>query len=380
MVSKNLLFGTAVNTGMTGYSLSQSGGDAEAIAGDLVGFSGNLGIDILEEKAVDSVQKNVKLNAKFNNAVSNVKAKLNIKPKPPKGIKVAESKPLTASMKQLGGNVIKKLGEKLTQKAAQQVGSKLASRLAMKVGTQVASFGAKLGATATGTLTAGAAAAPATGGLSMVVAAAIMVLQIGMAVFDMLFDPWKNYFNKDLDELKDSLDDGLRSAMKETGANWPLEIKPAFFLSDEDVALYQELVQQYYDDRGIIHKEVAKAEEENILALQQVRRTRKLYTVDEDGNVNSSQPIFQAVALNSSTQQNMALLIATAAAIKKGYTSEEYKQTYTPRFTELIEYERPWYHSIVQYIKSQWISLIISTVCISLICSSIIAIINSNSS
>lgn len=379
MVSKNLLFGTAINTGMTGYSLSQSGGDAKAIAGDLVGFSGNMGIDILEEKAVDSVKKNVKLNTKFNNAVSNVKAKLNIKPKPPNPPK-PPTQSLTASMKKFGGNVIKNLGEKLTQKAAQQVGSKLASRLAMKVGTQVASFGAKLGATATGTMTAAAAAAPATGGLSMVVAAAIMVLQIGMAVFDMLFDPWKNYYNKDLDELKDSLDDGLRDAFKENGANWPIEIKPAFFISDEDVALYQELVQQYYDDRGIISKEIATAEEQRILALQQVRRTRKLYTVDEEGNVNSSQPIFQAVALNSSTQQNMALLIASAAAIKKGYTSEEYRQTYSPRVTELIEYERPWYHSIVQYIKSQWISLIISTVCFSLICSSIIAIIKSNSS
>lgn len=379
MVSGNLLFGTAINTGFTGYALSQSGGDAETIAGDLVGWGGNLGIDILEEKAVDSVKKNVQLNTKFNNAVSKVKTKLGIKVKPPNPPK-PPTQSLMTSIKKTGGNVITKLGEKLTESAAKKVGSKLAAKLATKVGTQAASLGAKIGATAQATLTAGAAAAPATGGLSMVAAAVITILQIGLAVMDMLWDPWKNYFNQDLDELKNSLDDSLRDAFKENGANWPMEIKPAFFISDEDVALYQELVQQYYDDRGIISKEIAIAEEQRILALQQVRRTRKLYTVDEEGNVNSSQPIFQAVALNSSTQQNMALLIASAAAIKKGYTSEEYRQTYSPRVTELIEYERPWYHSIVQYIKSQWISLIISTVCFSLICSSIIAIIKSNSS
>jgi hypothetical protein len=207
-------------------------------------------------------------------------------------------KAATKAAKEVGEEV----GEQVAKKVAQKVAQKVATKAAAKAGQQLGmSILKKLGSTAF----------LATGGpIGWAVQAVLAIIQITSAIMDMLWNPLEAKFNKDLSELKETIDSSIRKQYLKDGYEYPLEIKPNIIpTTDEDYEEFQKLIKQYYDDNGLISEEEAETEEETFRILGLLKRQNQV-------TIN---PLFTNINLLSGTQQNIAILIAVAAAKKKGY-------------------------------------------------------------
>lgn len=174
----------------------------------------------------------------------------------------------------------------------------VAGNVAIDVGLSSAAFTAAAGSAATG------------------IGIAIAVIQVTLALIDTFVNPFQTYFNKDLANLKNTIDEQLNTAFLSNGYGFPLEVKPDIFpKTNQDLNEFQDYIRKYNEDNGLITQEDVLKEENLVTELRKIQRAKRI----------SFNPYFQNQNLLSSTSQYQALLIAATTAQKKGYSKERPK-------------------------------------------------------
>ncbi len=172
---------------------------------------------------------------------------------------------------------------------AEDVLEQVAVKVAVK---SAASFGGKMAAYAT--------AGP--------IGWALMIAQLTLAVLDIFWNPFKNYYNKDLVQLKDTIDSSIRKQFLENGADYPLEIKPNIIpTTDPEFEEYYKLKKEYYDNNGLISSEEVVTEENMYREIGLLNREMEI----------GLNPLYNNINLLSGTTQNIAILVAIAATKKR---------------------------------------------------------------
>lgn len=149
-------------------------------------------------------------------------------------------------------------------------------------------------------------------------AIAIIAVQMCGAILDAVWDPFKNYFNSDLETMRLNIISSLKTAYAEANMNYPIETKPDILssLTDPNSAEskeYIQLMKTYLEDRGFITSEEVRAEEEYFLSLKSIKRQRKLYRINENGELEMQDPDLAAIALFDSATNNDLVMMALAA-------------------------------------------------------------------
>jgi hypothetical protein len=163
--------------------------------------------------------------------------------------------------KQLSGDIIGAGGQELIEYGVKKAFSKQATGIL----AQQASSTAVKQAAATGirtTITTAAKAGAATAAKAAMAMAggpiglALLLISLTLGFMDMFWNPWKSYFNKDLQEILDQLNDSATQHFKLQDATYPITIKPNIIpQSAEELEELQKEVQQYLKDRNLISPE-----------------------------------------------------------------------------------------------------------------------------
>lgn len=255
------------------------------------------------------------------------------------------------TFEQVSGDIVAVGGSIALDVAAKGV-SKNAARLGVSIGTSLSK------AAATG------APLAAAGPPGWVVQAVLLIVQVGAAIIDSLFNPFKTYFNKDLRELKNVIDLQIKKQFLKNGYNYPLEIKPNMIPeTSEEMDIFNELLLKYYEDNGLISNEDVIKEEEIFSQINLLNRYRS----------QMINPLFTNTLLYQGTTQNITLLIAAAAAKKKGYS----KELKSIKEIDYKNYKFNWYKKYVNFIEENLnivLGVIICIICIISIISIIISI------
>jgi hypothetical protein len=173
----------------------------------------------------------------------------------------------------------------------------------------------------------------------------VALAQILGGVLDAFWNPFKGYFNRDIENVRKQINNGIKSEMLQSGLNWPLEVKPDLIgtLGDKDkLELFKRYVKNYYEDNGLIFKEDVLEEENLYKELRSMKRFRKKFTIDEDGNMILNNPLQTALNIQDDLDQNLLLLLALAARNKINK-----KKRVKPSVVK-------------QYIEANWTSVVIS--------------------
>lgn len=150
----------------------------------------------------------------------------------------------------------------------------------------------------------------AAGTASTGIGIAIAIIQITFAFIDAFVNPFQTYFNKDLAQLKSTIDEQLNTAFLSNGYGFPLEVKPDIIpKTQDDLTKFKEYIRKYNENNGLITQEEVLEEENLVKELRKINRFKRV----------TLNPYFDNLNLLSATSQNQALLIAAAAAKKKGY-------------------------------------------------------------
>lgn len=180
---------------------------------------------------------------------------------------------------------------------------------------------------------------------------AIVVVQVLGSILDTAWDPFKNYYNRDLKAMKAGFEQAIGEILLENGLGWPLEIKPDYFNLDKSDPEYQDklqefinLIQKYYDNNGIIQSEEVLAEEQLLLDILLMKRMKTLYDIDENGNYIPVNPLLASQNFQESNEQSILKLFALVAYIKS-------RGLMKPKSSYLL-----------RYLKANAISLIISII------------------
>lgn len=162
-------------------------------------------------------------------------------------------------------------------------------------------------------------------GLAMFIAA-----MVGM-VLDMLWNPFKNYYNSDLEAVFKQIDDALKKQFAEMNMSWPLEVKPDFLAGisnqqdpnyEKNIQEYLDLIQQYYKDNGLITSEEVLKEEQLIMDLNSLKRVRRIITEYGD-KIMLEDPITSSINIINRQNEDMLKLLALAAYAKKMKSSRK---------------------------------------------------------
>lgn len=228
----------------------------------------------------------------------------------------------------------------VAQGIAQEVAEKAIVQTASKT---VASLGAKTSASS--------AAGP--------IGWAVMIIQLTFAVLDILWNPFQSYYNKDLAQMKETIDVSIRKQFLENGSDYPLEIKPSVMPStDEEIDEYYKLKKEYYENNGLISSEEVFKEENLYNEINSLQRNMRI----------ALNPLYDNINLYSGTTQNIALLIAAAAAKKRGYGKKFSKAIDLKNYKPSTPYKK-----YVTWLKFNWQLLVsISVILILIICSSML--------
>jgi hypothetical protein len=151
-----------------------------------------------------------------------------------------------------------------------------------------------------------------------------IVGQIGGMVLDMFWDPFKNYYNADLRVLHTNYNDAYAQAIRKSGLDWPLEVKPNYLKLDKNDPDYDknikelvDLIQKYYDNNGIIQREDVLAEEALLNNLLSMRRIRTMYDVDENGEYILKDPLLSSINYQQTQEESMLMALALAVYMKR---------------------------------------------------------------
>lgn len=172
----------------------------------------------------------------------------------------------------------------------------LAGNVAIDIGLASSTFVAAAGTASTG------------------IGIAIAIFQVTFALIDVFANPFQTYFNKDLAELKKTIDEQLNTVFLSNGYGFPLEVKPDIIpQAQEDIDKFRSYIIKYNEDNGLITQEDVLLEENLVKELRKIKRFNRV----------TANPYFDNLNILSGTSQNQALLIAAAAAKKKGYQKPE---------------------------------------------------------
>ena len=178
-----------------------------------------------------------------------------------------------------------------------------------------------------------------------------IIVQLTAMAIDILFNPFQTYYNKDLAKMKSQIDASIRKEFINSGADYPLEVKPNILpLNDEELDELRALRKEYYENNGIITSEDVISEEDLVTALNWLKRKRRITFNPLNNNVN----------LYSQTSQNIALLIAAAVAKKKGYKLDDALDI------DYKNYEKNRLKVYQNWLQMNW-QVVISIVCIVLL-------------
>jgi len=227
---------------------------------------------------------------------------------------------------------------------AQGIAEEVAEKVAIQTGSKaLVSLGAKMSASS--------AAGP--------VGVAVAIIQATFALLDILWNPFQSYYNKDLAQMKETIDLSIRKQFLETGSDYPLEIKPSVMPStDEEIDEYYRLKKEYYENNGLISSEDVVKEENLYSEINLLQRNMRI----------ALNPLYDNINLYSGTTQNIVLLIAAAAAKKRGYGKKFSKTIDLKNYTPSTPYKK-----YVTWVKFNWQLLVsISVILILIICSSML--------
>lgn len=284
---------TAIGSiGSSTYDISQRP-DAETVSKSVIATSGQVTGDVFEGVVTTSISAGRASGMSWSTAISSGVKNGFTKPLQVLQAKAAAQVAQKASAKvfeTIGGKLVEKAGATAAQKAAAMAAEKTAEKAASAVGMKAAAF------------TTSASTGP--------IGWAILIVQLSFMVLDMLWNPFQTYYNKDLAQMKETIDTTIRKQFLENGADYPLEIKPSIIPStEEEIAEYNKFKKEYYDNNGLISSEDVFKEEEIYKEIGLLKRSMEI----------GLNPLYSNINLYSGTTQNIALLIATAAAKKRGY-------------------------------------------------------------
>jgi hypothetical protein len=152
--------------------------------------------------------------------------------------------------------VKKQFGKQATGMVAKQVGTTAAKESAKVVAKQVAQAAVKT--TLTTTIKTAGVAAGRLASSSVVlmggpIGVAILLISLTLGLLDIYWNPWKNYFNKDLDEVLGKLDEEAEKQYRLQGYKYPIQIKPAIIPeTEEELEEFKRDVRQYFTDRNLV--------------------------------------------------------------------------------------------------------------------------------
>lgn len=206
---KDAIIGTVLGAGLAGGMAGAAAGsgkfDAKQLAGDVVGATGQ---ELLEY-----------------------------------GVKKAFSK-------QAAGVIAQQAGAGAVKQAAASTATKVVAGQIAKQTAATAVRTTITTATKTAASTAAKAALAMAGGP---IGLALLLISLTLGFMDMFWNPWKNYFNKDLDEMIGQINDEATKQYKIFGYSYPTTMKPNITpeTEDETKAYWQE-VKEYLRDRNLI--------------------------------------------------------------------------------------------------------------------------------
>ena len=158
---------------------------------------------------------------------------------------------------------------------------------------------------------------------------------------------------REIEDLKEGLKETVKAVAEE------LEIKPSVMPStDEEIDEYYKLKKEYYENNGLISSEEVFKEENLYNEINSLQRNMRI----------ALNPLYDNINLYSGTTQNIALLIATAAAKKRGYGKKFSKAIDLKNYKPSTPYKK-----YVTWLKFNWQLLVsISVILILIICSSML--------
>jgi hypothetical protein len=150
------------------------------------------------------------------------------------------------------------LGKQATGILAQQASSTAVKQAATQAAKQAAAAGIRTTLTTAAKTGASLAAKTALSLAGGPIGLALLLISLTLGFLDMFWNPWKNYFNKDLQEMLDQINDSATQHFKLQDATYPITIKPNIKpeTEEEQKEFTKELV-QYLRDRNLILPEEA---------------------------------------------------------------------------------------------------------------------------
>jgi hypothetical protein len=289
--------------------------------------------------------------------------------------------------------IIKKVFEKRLVALEAKIGSKLALTSTVKAGGAIAAKSAVKAGLAAGKalmVTAGKTAAKMALKLAGgPVGLAMMLLDVISALLDNLWNPWKNYFNKDLIEMSAELNTESLDVYKSMGVEYPTIIVPNIIPEADDEKGNQQIsddMLKYYQDRGLITPEEAKrqkakafqdfteynkkmesidkASQQYIQGLYDAMMTQKsdetsaLKQDIADANyekkkmtIDMNNSILSTIVDKNIQDEKTQLLLSTVILYKKGLIKQQKETSF---FNKLVR-------DIKKYVEVYWLRIIVWT-------------------
>lgn len=192
----------------------------------------------------------------------------------------------------------------------------------------------------------------ATIALSGPAAIAVLLASILGDILDAKWNPLKNYYNNDLEDIRKAYNNQMKSELKSYGLNWPMEVKPNILnlLADEENLLeYTKYLKEYYTDNNLISPEEAFEEVSIYKSLIKLRKANTNNRLKNTSNLilNMLDYKQQVEAEKQTRQQELLLLVALVARARK--LKQIKKKEETVNIVKL-------------YIEKNYISIIISAI------------------
>lgn len=174
--------------------------------------------------------------------------------------------------KQTTGILAKEASKKATQKAAQVVGTKIAeTAVRTTITTSIKTAGTIGGRLASSSLAL----------MGGPIGLAILLISLTLGLLDIFWNPWKNYFNKDLNEILDQLNEEAVKQYRLQGKIYPLEHKPVIEpQTEKEWEDFQKDVKQYFIDRNLVYPVAAFVNVKNRVDDYSQNRMRKMAISD----------------------------------------------------------------------------------------------------
>lgn len=301
---------SAIEGSKAGRTVLKAGGQAAGIIGDYVidTVVGGMAIgEAAKDTSMDSGQKGYTITGEVVGIAANI------------GVNVFTGAALSGAGAAVGGAAV----------GGAAVGGAAAG------GAAAGGTVAAAGTTAGGTLAAGAATGP-----GVIIAIAIVALQILGGILDSFAgNPFQAMYNKDLKKMNEAYNSALKKAYLDIGLNWPIEVKPDLigitFGTPENIDKYRKYINEYYTDKGLITTSEFVEDWELLLNLRKMARNTRKYIVDENDNIiGIRDPVSSAADITSDVESNVLIMFALAARIAKMKKETRQKPSIIKQFVE----------------------------------------------